>query len=37
VSTGTVTDVLVSGDTVAWIVENGPSGFNGIETARLTQ
>ncbi len=37
VSTGTVTDVLVSGDTVAWIVESGPSGFSGIETARLTQ
>ena len=37
VATGRVTDVLVSGDTVAWIDESGPSGFNGIETARLAQ
>ncbi len=37
VSTGTVTNVLVSGDTVAWIVESGPGGFNGIETTRLAR
>ena len=37
VPTGTVTDVLVSGETVAWVVESGPSGFSGIETARLAQ
>jgi hypothetical protein len=36
-STGTVTDVLVSGDTVAWIVRGAQNGFNGIETARLAQ
>ncbi|HZL63481.1 MAG TPA: hypothetical protein VFD50_00840 [Thermoleophilia bacterium] len=37
VATGRVTDVLVSGDTVAWIVEGGQNGFNGIETSRLAQ
>ena len=35
VSTGAVADVLVGGDTVAWIVQGAPNGFNGIETARL--
>jgi hypothetical protein len=35
VASGTVTDVLVGGDTVAWIVEGAPGGFNGIETGRL--
>ena len=37
VAAGTVTDVLVGGDTVAWIVVGGQNGFNGIETARLVQ
>jgi hypothetical protein len=37
VDAGEVTDVLVSGDTVAWIVQGGQNGFTGIETARLTQ
>ncbi len=37
VATGRVSDVLVSGDTVAWIVEGGTGGFNGIETGRLAQ
>jgi hypothetical protein len=37
VASGKVTDVLVSGDTVAWVVEGGPSGFSGIETGKLVQ
>jgi hypothetical protein len=37
VPAGTVTDVLVSGDTVAWIVRGAPGGFSGIGTTRLAQ
>ena len=37
VATGRVTDVLVGGDTVAWIVDGGQNGFSGIGTARLAQ
>ena len=37
VAHGAVRDVLVSGGTVAWIVDGGQGAFNGIETARLGQ
>ena len=35
VPAGTVSDVLISGGTVAWIVDGGRSSSSAIETARL--